>query len=386
MKIKYIINARIPTEKAHGWAACRLCAEFSNLGVDTELIVPRRINHIQEDAYSFYNLKRGFAIQYVDSFDFFKFQKYLGGKISFYLQSLAYFLKLFFLEIDKDAIVYTRNPEIVWIFSLRGRKTVYECHDWFGKHKNIALCLLKKASKIITTNSYIKKEFLNNKFQQEILVARNGVDLDIFDLNISKQEAVEKLNIDKEIKQKLLKCKVLLYTGSFKTMGEDKGMEDIISSFKYLADDIIFLAIGGNEKDIVYYEKKVMEDEVVGRVFLFDKKEQSELAIFQKSADILLMPFPDKAHYKYHMTPLKMFEYMASDRPIIASNLPSIKEVLEENNCFFCEPDDPKNLAEKINYVLVSGEEAQRKTDKAHYDVKKFTWRKRAENILNHIK
>jgi len=78
---------------------------------------------------------------------------------------------------------------------------------------------------------------------------------------------------------------------------------------------------------------------------------------------------------------------MCSGRPIIASDLPSIKEVLNENNCIFCKPDDVEDLANKIEFVL--NEKNKDKIDllvkQALSDVKNYTWSNRVEKILNFL-
>ena len=385
MKIIYIANARIPTEKAHGSQICKMCEEFSSAGAEIELWAPTRENSIKENAFEYYNLKQNFKIKYIKSFDFIKYDKLLFKK-SFYLQSLLFFLKLAFKKINKNAIIYTRNPELVWFFNLRGKKTVYECHDWFGKKKKIALRFLRKCDYIITTNNYIKKEFIKHGFENNILVAPNGVNLEIFNINISKEEAIKKLNIDENFKKKISDKKILLYTGSFRTMGVDKGIDEVLQALKKLNNkNIIFAAVGGNEKDINYY-KNFAKDIGVAKICEFiGRHAQTELALWQKASDILLMPFPDKAHYRYFMTPLKIFEYMAAKRPIIASDLPSILEILNDKNAFFCKPGDVDSLGEKINYVLNNKEETRVKAEQASEDVLKYSWNKRAEKIINFI-
>jgi len=385
MKIIYIANARIPTEKAHGYQICKMCEEFSSAGAEIELWAPTRENLIKKDAFKYYSLKENFKIKYIKSFDFIKYDKLLLRK-SIYLQSLLFFLDLAFKKIDKNAIIYTRNPELIWLFNLRGFKTAYECHDWFGKKKKIALMCLRKCDYVITTNNYIKKEFVKHGFRENILVAPNGVNLEIFNINIFKKEAIEKLDISDELKRKIYNKKILLYTGSFRTMGVDKGIDEILQALKNLNNkNIIFVAVGGNEKDIKYYKKFAKNIGVSGICEFIGRRAQTELALWQKTADIFLMPFPDKAHYRYFMTPLKIFEYMAGSRPIIASDLPSICEILNEKNAFFCKSGDVDSLSAKINYVLNNEEECQSKAKQASKDVLKYSWGKRAEKILKFI-
>ena len=76
---------------------------------------------------------------------------------------------------------------------------------------------------------------------------------------------------------------------------------------------------------------------------------------------------------------------MASGRPIIASDLPSIREILNDKNCIFFQAGDFYDLSDKINYVLNNKEEARVKAGQANRDVLKYSWDKRAEKILKFI-
>ncbi len=392
-KIVYIVNARIPTEKAHGYQICKMCEEFANTGIKVKLLVPIRENPIKKSAFSFYGLERNFEIKYIKSFDFIEYKPKIG-RICFYLQSLWFFIKLIFKKFDKQAVIYTRAPEIAWLFKLRKFKVCYECHDWFSeKRKKIFLFFLRKCNFIITTNNYIKQEFIKNNFNnKKVLVAPNGIDLKVFDLKISKTDAVKKLNIRKDIKEKLLNNKVLVYTGSFKTKRKEKGIKEILKALKILKQkNIYFLAIGGEDRDIRYYKKIARDLNVIKKTYFFARKDQKKLALFQKGADILLMPFPLKAHYEYFMTPIKMFEYMASKRPIIASDLPSIREILHENkpdlktNAILVRPGNAKSLAKAIDFALKNPDFCAKISKQAYKDVQKYTWEKRAGKILELI-
>ena len=54
MKLYYIANARIPTEKAHGVQIMKMCEAFVDAGHEVKLIVPKRKNPIQEDPFAYY--------------------------------------------------------------------------------------------------------------------------------------------------------------------------------------------------------------------------------------------------------------------------------------------------------------------------------------------
>ena len=387
MKIVYLVNARIPTEKAHGYQIMKMCEEFLLQKVDIELWVPIRDNPIKDNAFDYYKIQNKFRIKYLPSFDFLRFVKSLG-RWSYYLQVIAFCFKVLITKFPKDAIIYCRNAELVFVLKLRGYKVAYECHDWFATKTKINLFLLKKCDKIITTNNYIKQNFIDNGFEEsKLLTAPNGVDLSIIGIKDTRAEALEKLSLDKKMKTRFLSSKVLLYTGSYKTMEIGKGIDEVLETLKILENkDLFFVAVGGSDKHREEYKKLAQQLGVEKQVLFLGRYEQKQLALFQRASEIFLMPFPDKAHYRHHMTPLKMFEYLAGGRPIIASDLPSIREVLNEHNSVFCEPGNIDDLSLVIKNVLENHKLADSISAQAVRDAQNFSWDMRAKNIIKFIK
>ncbi|MBT7228207.1 glycosyltransferase, partial [Candidatus Parcubacteria bacterium] len=82
---------------------------------------------------------------------------------------------------------------------------------------------------------------------------------------------------------------------------------------------------------------------------------------------------------------MKLFEYMASGRPIVASALPSIKEVLNDKNAILFEPDSPDSLAKGIKTALLDEGFSAKISQQALVDVAKYSWDTRSKNIINFI-
>lgn len=88
----------------------------------------------------------------------------------------------------------------------------------------------------------------------------------------------------------------------------------------------------------------------------------------------------------FMLPPLKLFEYMASGRPIIASDLPALREVLNDKNALFFKPSDASDLARVIKMLISSQTLGYHLSQQALADVKEYTWDKRAKKILEFIK
>lgn len=82
-------------------------------------------------------------------------------------------------------------------------------------------------------------------------------------------------------------------------------------------------------------------------------------ALYAKSMLGLVLYKPAANHYDAQ--PAKMFEYMAAGLPVIASNFPLWKEIIEDNQCGICvEPENVEQIAEAINFFLNNPDEAER--------------------------
>ena len=101
-----------------------------------------------------------------------------------------------------------------------------------------------------------------------------------------------------------------------------------------------------------------------------------------RRATILALPNPASAISTHFTSPLKLFEYMAAGRAIVASDLPAIREVLRhEVNALLVTPGDSTAFAQGIERLLADGELAARLARNALNDVDDYTWSRRAERL-----
>ncbi len=362
MKIIYIANFRFPTEKAHGIQNPKMCEAYARAGADIELDVPKRKK--SEDPFAFYGLERIFSVKKIWSPSFF-----ISSRAGFLLSSAVFgivsFLHLFFRK-DKG-IIYSMDLDPVSFISIPFLKRPY-FFDLHGPKKNNIFnrFLFKKIKGVITINEAVKQNlektfgFLKNK----IIVCPNGVDSEkglIYD----KAGARKKLGLDAD-------KKIAVYTGSLQDW---KGIETIIESAKELKD-ILFCFAGGSKEDAGLPEN----------VRFVGWRDFKEMPLWRASADILLATGTRRNEYSYlHTSPMKLFEYMASKRPIVASSTPAIMQIVSDEEVFFHEPDDSSDLARQINLAFENRRLAEEKSERAFQKSKEYSWDKRARRILDFI-
>ena len=121
---------------------------------------------------------------------------------------------------------------------------------------------------------------------------------------------------------------------------------------------------------------------ISSRVTFTGHQPPAEVPALLRRASILALPNPASAISTHFTSPLKLFEYMASGRAIVATDLPAIREVLRhEVNALLVSPGDPESLAFGIERLLADRELATRLARNALSDVDDYTWSRRAERL-----
>jgi len=387
IKIYYIVNARIPTEKAHGFAISKTCEKLGFLGDDIELVLPTIGGGLPDNIFNYYGLNKEFTVTRISTINFIRYAKILG-RLSFWLNEFFFNLILagkFFIIRREGAVVYTRDEFIAFIFSFL-YPTFWEANDKFPK-KNLFWykIILRKIRGIVVVNNIIKSWYADKlKFNSDrVIVARNAVDLHDF----------ERVGDDEEVMRSELSLPsdktIIGYVGKFKTVGEEKGVEfliDCMNEVKKFSDKYLLCCVGGNQKDIDDTNKLIKDRGLEGYVKLIGHVGRDLVVKYLKSFDILAMPFPDTYHYRYRMSPIKMFEYMAAKKPIIATDLPTIREVLDERNAYIIPSDEINYFIEAVRKIENDPEEAKARSLRAYQDVGQYTWLNRARIIVGFIK
>ena len=107
-----------------------------------------------------------------------------------------------------------------------------------------------------------------------------------------------------------------------------------------------------------------------------------------RRARVGVMPLPEAGFVEASTftSPLKVFEFMQAGVPLVASDLPSIRELVRHGeHALLVAPDDPAALAAGIARLLQDRAFAARLVDAATVHVRAFTWERRAERLLEFI-
>lgn len=288
--------------------------------------------------------------------------------------------------------IYTPDMAFAYMQSLLPKplnkkdKFIFESHKIYFKTSQMVSFQKEHRAynnipKFVATTQAVKND-LEKHFeipQKNIVLARNGVNIEKF-----QTLAQEHINLYQEFTISE-NSYIISYSGSFKWW---KGINTLLESMILLKEKNIHLILmGGTENEIkeikTYTEKNGIQNLIHFTGYINHDKMTKILA----QSHLAVIPNNKSEEGLKYTSPMKLFEYMAVGVPFISSRLPSIKEIIpEEQLSIYFEPENSQDLAQKIQYTI-SDEQLLEKIHKESLSlVSQYTWKNRADIIYTFIK
>ena len=165
-----------------------------------------------------------------------------------------------------------------------------------------------------------------------------------------------------------------------------KGVDVLLDAIAQVPEATLTI-IGGSgdphDPDLAACRARSADLGIAGRVELAGFVPHAQVRDRLAGAAVAVVPVPNNLMARYFTSPLKLFDYMAAGLPIVASDLPSLREVLDDgDNALLVPPDDPRALASAIRRLLVNPGLADRLRRTAYQNVQGYTWDARANRII----
>lgn len=365
-RIAYLSIARLPSRTANSIHVMRMCQAMAEQGLEVTLYAPAfpvsELEEISASLFDYYGINKNFRIKqyWWPSFK---------GRSSIYSSLVS----LHTLLSGAD-LVYARDLKSAVFCCKLGKSVVYEAHSPLSPDNQLFKNLLtsKHLKRLVVISEALRKIFIEKspEIADRIVVAHDAADIE--ELTSSKSNLEGKR----------------IRVGYVGHLYRGRGIDLIIELAKACpwAD---FDIVGGMESDIAYWKEFSGSQ---ANINFHGHLPYNLAAEIRQNCDILLAPFARKLEVSGGgtdtsgwMSPMKIFEYMASGKAIICSDLPVLREILEhEITALFCEAEEVaswiaamQKLRDDPTLIARLGRQAREQ------QIDHYTWSSRAKAVLS---
>jgi len=384
VEVVYLSNAQIPSRSTNALQVMRMCEGFRQAGVDVKLVHPFRIGNRPEGlsggVWDFYGVADRFGIVTLPT----PLTRNLAGVRWFgrpiEALPLAAYLAWRSRVARKRYVCYGRSVLGAWLATrmrrlLPGRAACdgvfLELHD--EPSTDAEWRVVSEVDGVVVISESLRRRLI---CRSERMTDRVWVEPDAVRLPIDQPTRLLKDALRSEL-EPTGKRPLVVYAGR---VNAEKGAGVVLEAAS-LYPDAQFVLVG-RVYEQTYHERASR----CGNVCLLGFVPPSQISQYLAVADVLVLPSTTSLSYAAYTSPLKLFEYMSSEKPIVASDLPVLQEILShERNALIYPADDSKALADALARVNRDRSLAERIASQALRDVGEHSWAKRAGRILSHM-
>lgn len=359
-RLAYLSGSTIPSSSANSVHVMKQCQALARADIDVTLFAK---TGTAEEPFGFYGVEENFTLERSINLGIPK----VGGAV----RSAQTLFNL--RRAGAFDIVYGRDILLIMAAAKMGNKVALELHQ-----------IPTSSRERKTLRTLIKHE----NFQGLVVISK-GLQEDVFKfLDQRPRTLIAHDGADIPPKSKAMNLgKAPAHIGYTGSLHMGKGVE-LIVEIAAIAADYKFHIVGGNDLQIEFWQEKAPKN-----VIFHGHQPHKSLAAYLMAFDIVLAPYQNKATIKSGadisrwISPLKLFEYMAAQKPILCSDLEVIREVLRDGeNAMLLPSDAPEKWAQAIEILNKDQALKNALTKTAYKDfTENYTWCERAKNILEFI-
>lgn len=369
MRVACISASQVPSTTANSMQVMKACQAISQLGHEVKLFVPgNRHQSDNVDLSAYYGLHNLFDMEWLPSnrnwhrYDLaFKATR----KARKFKADLCY---VWFLQAGISSLIY-------------GFPTILELHGppegRFGPFLFHLFQRLPGKKRLLPITQALARQIQSHykTDPRHMVVSPNGVDLERYEHLPDAPGARKQLSLPL--------MPTVGYTGH---LYPGRGMNLLVALANNFPQ-VHFMWVGGKPADVDSWHERLRVNNI-SNITLTGFVENRLLPLYQAAAEILLMPYErvitgsSGGNSTAYASPMKMFEYMASKRAIISSDLPVIREVLNPSNAVLCPPEDIAAWSRALGNLLADPDQCSALAEQAWQDVHGYTWLERARKAL----
>jgi glycosyltransferase involved in cell wall biosynthesis len=375
MRIFYPYPEEVTFKKAREIQTIHTCHSLARLGCEVILGMAYKSGVTGQTVLDYFHLEPLPTLKFVFLPRYIHFTRSIAVSFqALFLQALHNYIARTHVHQPID-LIYTRHLKVAE-FCLKQRfgiPLVFESHEIFSLGQVDSPSKFKRLSEqenfvyshvqgLVTISNnlmnYLSKHF---EVHSPIIKASDGVDLDLFG-HLGGDE------IDPNL---------IIYTGSLFGW---KGVDTIVKAMRYLPQQRLWI-FGGGYREMREKEHLARQWKVSDRCRFHGYVSRMDLVKPLTRAYVGVLPNHREEISERFTSPLKLFEYMAAGKVVVASDLPSIREILNEQTAYLCPPASPRSLAETIHSIYRDPSLARSRIEASRAMAQHFSWTRRAETI-----
>lgn len=310
--------------------------------------------------FSYYSLKKIKELEKNERFDI------------IYTRSLIHSFLFLLGHISETPVVLEVNG--IWSEEYITRKSKSKRDLRYFIIKCIEKFVFERIDAIICVTPEIKEHYKKTSSRETLFyVVQNGVDPEVF-----REIDVKDLRKDMGFEGK----KIICFVGKFEAW---QGIYLLLDAFVTITDEypnVELLVIGGGS-GFDEYKRRVDELKISQNVHFIGHIPHSDVPRYINLANVCVAPF-SLVRTVTGSSGLKLFEYMACNKPVVVTNVPNVNFISEKDLGIVVNENDPAELASAIITMLKDEEKAGKMGKKGGDYVRKYhSWDKIVERTLN---
>ncbi len=358
MRIVCIASSQVPSDTANSIQVMKVCQAFVQLGHDVALLVPGPQSATAE-LRQHYGLMTHFPVEWlpVKNRRFFPWIAVRRARL---------------LHAD---LLYCWPLQSAALGLLAGMPSMLELHDFptgrFGPLWLKLFLILPGRKRLLPITDALRRAL--RLPEENTITAPDGVDVERYASLPDPASARLLLGLPE--------APTVLCTGH---LYEGRGA-DLFLSLAEKFPEASFVWVGGRPADVETWKQHAAS---LANVTFTGFVPNERIPLYQSAGDVLLMPYQQTVATSSGgntagiCSPMKMFEYMAAGRAILTSDLPVLREVLDDGMAVFCPPEDERAWASALGGLLADEKQRQALGQRARVTVQKYSWIERAKRVL----
>jgi glycosyltransferase involved in cell wall biosynthesis len=303
-----------------------------------------------------------------------------GGRISRMTKTVNRVFEL--AKVQNSNIYHLHDPELLPVglkLKKLGFKVIFDAHEDLPKQL-LGKPYLNKPAKILLSKAFEIYESFVCKRLDYVLTATPFIRDKFLKINAHSLD-INNFPILGELANRTAwseKKEEICYVGG---ISQIRGIKEVVKALEFTKNVKLNLVGAFSEKALGNEVRNYAGWANVNEIGYLGRNEVAEVMSHSKAGLVTFHPMPNHIDAQ----PNKMFEYMSSGLPIITSDFPLWKEIVEGNNCGICvNPLKPEEIADAIDFILAHPEKAEMMGKNGQEAVeKKYNWAVEEKKLVN---